>query len=63
MKIEQPPPTDRRHDTPGGPITGRTVVPWPWQEISLGGPINVAGDSDVTRLRQHLRTGEGVYIW
>ena len=27
MKIEQPPPTDRRHDTPGGPITGRTVVP------------------------------------
>ena len=27
MKIEQASPTAPRHDTPGGPITGRTVVP------------------------------------
>jgi len=27
MKIEQAPPTAPRHDTPDGPITGRTLVP------------------------------------
>ena len=37
--------TYRTGATPGGPITGKQVVPCPWQKEDSAGPMNVAGDS------------------
>ena len=37
--------------TPGGPITGKQVVPCPWQKEDSAGPMNVAGDTSAARRR------------
>jgi len=35
---------DPRRDTPGGPITGNSVVPCSWQKTPQSGPMIMAGD-------------------
>jgi hypothetical protein len=45
---------------PGGPITGKRLVPCSWQNLDSGGPMIVAADMGVAGHRQSIRHGTSV---